>query len=186
MLRGGNQKSNQGSKLARELVAQAVAGTKTILLEDASRQSEVVFSRVVPARLKHETSSRPTFVIQIDFADFDHVNGDRLALQAFDVGWVVLHELDHIVNNSFDADYAGETGECENHINEMRRECDLPERAEYFFTLLPTAGDSVFITRFVRLAFEQEVAGSKKKYWLVWDARLVGGLDQQKQIASVR
>ena len=172
---------------ARELLATAVTGTKAILLEDASRHSEVVFSRVVPASIKHETSTAfPAFVIQIDFADFEHVTGDRLALQAFDAGWVVLHELDHIVNNSFDADDAGEAGECENHINQMRRECDLPERSEYFFTLLPLVSDSVFITRFVRLAFKQDLAGDKKRYWLLWDASLVGGLDQHKQLAAVR
>ena len=44
------------------------------------------------------------------------------------------------------------------------------------------------MTRLVRLAFEQEQAPSnkKKRYWLVWDANAVGGLDEQKQIALLR
>ncbi len=158
----------------------------TIVVEEANRNAEVVFSRALPARWKHETPNNSSvFVIQIDFADFEHVTGDRMALQSFDVGWVVLHEIDHIINDSFDARFANEIGECEDHINLMRRECNLPERADYFSTLLPTSMESIFARRFVRLAFEKNSSGSKKKYWLVWDAHLVGGLEQ-KQIASLR
>lgn len=185
-LRKGDEPSDGGSARARLLVAQAMAGPKTIVIEDASRDPNVVFSRTLPARWKHNASSGATvFVIQVDFADFQHVTGDQVALQAFDVGWVVLHELDHVVNDSIDAKYSGETGECEEHINLMRRECNLPERGDYFFTFLPTASDSVFAARFVRLAFEKELAGTRRKYWLVWDANLVGGL-AEKQIASLR
>ena len=74
------------------------------------------------------------------------------------------------------------------HINQMRRECGFPERADYFFTLSPLSNDTSFKTRLVRLAFEQEKAptGKKKRYWLVWDAKLVGGLDEKKEIAVLR
>jgi hypothetical protein len=163
-----------------------MTGDNTIVLEETNRHPDVVFSRVLPAKWKDETPNSPSvYVIQIDFSDFKHVTGDRDAMQAFHLGWVVLHELDHIVNNSFDVSYSGETGECEEHINLMRRECNLPERGDYFFTFLPTASDSVFAARFVRLAFEKELAGTRRKYWLVWDANLVGGLSE-KQIASLR
>ena len=179
--------ADAGSLRARELLTKAITSGKTIVLEDASRRSDVVFARVIEARLKDQTSdNRPAFIIQIDFADFGHVTGDRLALQAFDVGWVVLHELDHIVNDSLDAAHYGEAGECENHINQMRRECGLPERSEYFFTVLPTPIDSIFNRQFVRLAFEHQVAGSKKRYWLVWDVKLVGDLTDRKQLAAAR
>jgi hypothetical protein len=185
-LRKGDEPSDGGSAGARLLVAQAMSGPKTIVIEGASRDTNVVFSRVLPARWKDDASnSSPVFVIQIDFADFQHVTGDRIALQAFDVGWVVLHEFDHIVNDSIDANHSGEPGECEEHINLIRRECNLPERGDYFFTFLPTARDSVFAAHFVRLAFEKELTGTRRKYWLVWDANLVGGLGE-KQIASLR
>jgi hypothetical protein len=130
----------------------------------------------------------PAFVVQIDFSDFEHVIGDPRALQAFDVGWALLHEFDHIINDSRDATTLDEAGECEDHINQMRRECDLPQRVQYFFTFLPLATDTAFETRLVRLAFEHEqlVPGKKKRYWLVWDAKLVGGLDGQKQIAALK
>lgn len=126
------------------------------------------------------------FVVQIDFADFDHVVGDERALAAFNVGWGLLHELDHVVNDSADATSVGEAGACEAHINQMRRECNLPERADYFSTLSPLATDTSFMTRLVRLAFEEQASANnkKKRYWLIWDARVVGGLEQN-QIAAL-
>jgi len=40
----------------------------------------------------------------------------------------------------------------------------------------------------VRLAFEQEDSVMKKlrRYWLIWDATQVGGLDSAKEIAEAR
>jgi len=185
-LRRSDQTTVGGSSAARSLLDRAMSGQHTILIEDASRDSEIVFARVRFARWKTLASGgSPVSVIEIDFADFEHVTGDHLALQAFDVGWVVLHEVDHIVNDSLDADRADEAGECESHINAMRRECSLPERGDYFFTFLPAAGDSVFAARFVRLAFERDLAGSRRKYWLVWDATLVGGI-RSRELASLR
>jgi hypothetical protein len=142
---------------------------------------------VIPGRWKtNAASAPPAFVVQIDFADFEQVVGDEQALEAFNVGWGFLHELDHVVNDDADATSLGETGECEAHINQMRRECNLPERADYFSTLLPLTTDSAFMNRFVRLAFEQQLpANKKKRYWVVWDANVVGGLEQN-QIAALR
>jgi hypothetical protein len=177
-----------GSESARELLANANSGRNLIVIEEVSSRAEVAFCRVVPGRWKKDVvSSPPAFVIQIDFADFDQVVGDERALEAFNVGWGLLHELDHIVNDSPDAASLGETGECEANINQMRRECNLPLRADYFYTLLPLSRDSVFTTRFVRLAFEQQQLHTKKKkrYWVVWDANVVGGLEQN-QVAALR
>lgn len=189
ILRLGSTEPVRGSRGAREFLAKVNFGTNVVVLEDASQRTDVAFSRVIPGRWKQAALDGPrAFVVQLDFSDFDHVIGDLQALQAFDVGWALLHELDHIVNDSRDATSLDEAGECEDHINQMRRECDLPQRVNYFFTFLPLANDSAFKTRLVRLAFDQEheAAGKKKRYWLVWDAKLVGGLDGQKQIAALR
>ncbi len=169
-----------GSQTARRLIAQALAGSNVILLEDASGRQDVVFSQVVSAKWKHHTSKLPpAFVVLIDFADFDHLLGDEAALKAFDVGWAFLHELDHVVNDSLDATDAELTGECEAHINLMRRECNLPLRANYFFTYFPFSQRD-FRTRFVRLAFEHTDAltNKQRRYWVMWDAGLVGGLPE--------
>jgi len=168
-----------GSQTARNLIATALNGKKVIVLEDASDRQDVVFSRVVSAEWKHHASNMPpAFVVLIDFADFDHLLGDREALKAFDVGWAFLHELEHVVNESADTQEANQPGECEDHINLMRNECGLPLRADYFYTFVPYAQRGTFRTRFVRLAFEQKNATTNKgrRYWVMWDATLVGGL----------
>ncbi len=178
-----------GSKKARELLSRVVMGGTAVVLEDASKRADVAFCQVLPGKWKANVpDSRPAFVVQIDFADFENVIGDAPALQAFDAGWGLLHELDHVVNNSLDATCLGEPGECEAHINEMRRECGLPQRAEYFYTYSPLTVDSAFITRLVQLSFEKEEAKSKKKkrYLLVWDANLIGGTTEDKKMAVLR
>lgn len=186
ILRQGTKEPIGGSKGARDLLTKVLLGTNAVVLEDASRNSEVVFMRVIPGQWK-ATQGPPAFVIQIDFADFDQVIGDEPALAAFDLGWALLHELDHIANDSKDAGSLGETGECEARINEMREECSLPQRVEYFYTLSPLTLNSALSTKLVRLAFEQSPGSLKKKrYWVVWDANLVGGLDPQKELAALR
>jgi hypothetical protein len=186
ILRKGSKTAVGGSKTARELLAKVLFGNIAVVLEDVSRTWDVAFMRVVPARWKTpSTSSRPAFVVQIDFADFDQVIGDATALQAFDAGWGLLHEFDHIVHNSEDASSFGETGECEQRINQMRRECNLPQRVDYFYTASPLTSETTFTTRLVRLQFEQ-TGEKKKRYWVVWDANLVGGLNPHKQVASMR
>lgn len=183
--KSGDKQPVGGSQRARTLLAQAMSASDAIVIEDVSRDPTVVFSRAHYAHVRQAAlQTAPVFVIQIDFADFHHVTGDRMALQAFDLGWVVLHELDHIVNNSQDASYAWEAGDCETHINQMRGECGLPVRQDYFFTFLPASTDSVFARRFVRLAFEKETGGIRNRFWIVWDADLVGLPD--KQLASLK
>ena len=185
----GKRDAVGGSRKARELLLRVVWGVNAVVLEDASRRSDVAFMRVVPGTWRVAKGDRPpAFVVQIDFADFDHVMGDAPALAAFDVGWGLLHELDHIANDSKDDAALGEAGDCEARINEMRLECNLPQRTDYFYTLSPLTLDSPFTTRLVRLAFEQPQSreAKKKRYWVTWDANLVGGIDQQKQVAVLR
>jgi hypothetical protein len=185
----GNKPATQGSPAARELISQAVLGNNLVVLEDASNRQDVVFSRVVPGRwINTSRDNPPAYVILIDFADFDHLIGDKAALKAFDVGWAFLHEVDHVVNDSPDSATLQDTGECEAHINQMRRECDVPLRTEYFYTYFPHVERSEFKTRFVRLAFDHEdtTTAKHRRYWVMWDARVVGGLTPTELIAESR
>jgi hypothetical protein len=186
-LHEGNTDPAGGSAGARELIANAIHGGQVVVIEEARSRSDVAFARVIPGRWKTRiVNSPPVFMVQIDFLDFEQLAGDERALEAFNVGWGFLHELEHAIHDSSDTQAPGEAGECEAHINHMRRECDLPERADYFSTLLPLTPDNEFKTRLVRLAFEQQQsAGNKKKrYWVVWDANVVGGLEQNQAQAS--
>jgi len=183
----GEEKPAGGSQTARQLLTEAAQGKNVIVLEDASNRQDVVFCRVVEGRWKTDADRKPpVFVVLIDFADFSHVMGDKAALAAFNEGWGVLHEIEHVVHDSIDPTKLGEAGECEGFINLMRRECGLAERADYYFTLLPGTTDSAFKTKFVRMAFDMPRPGTsrKERHWLVWDAELVGGIDEQKSLVA--
>lgn len=186
-LRLNEMKIRGGSQTARDLLAAAVSGKNVIVLEDASNRNDVVFCRVIEGKWKRNASAKPpVYIVLIDFADFSHLTGDAAALSAFNVGWGVMHELDHVVRDSSDAEKNGETGECEDAVNRMRRECGLPLRADYYFSFLPAAAHSDFKTKLVRLPFNAYHAETNKmkRYWLMWDATLVGGLDEQKRLAA--
>lgn len=169
----------RGSKSARSLLASAVAGKNVVVLEDASSRADVAFCRVVPGRWTNDNNTGlEAYVVLIDFTDFEQIIGDAEARRSFDVGWAVLHELDHVVQNSEDTDVNDHVGECESHINKMREELGLPLRASYFFTASSLKADPNFNTRFVRLPFEHVDPSSRrlKRYWLTWDYTVVGGI----------
>jgi hypothetical protein len=178
----------EGSRIAGDLLNRAFSGNRVILLEDASSRKDVVFCRVVQGVLDNPSNdSSEVYVVLIDFADFDQVSGDKPARAAFDVGWAVLHEMDHVVEDSQDPLENG-AGDCESHINQMRRELGLPTRNSYFYSFLPLKNDGNLISRFVRLGFDSDAAtpSRKKRYWLIWDAAVVGGLPSDNgAVASV-
>ena len=184
-MRIGHGAPRAGSQSARDLLNKALAGKRVILFEDASSRKDVVFCRVVLGTLEQFMSSE-VYVVLIDFADFRQVTGDKQALAAFDVGWAVLHEIDHVVENSEDPQ-EDVAGDCEDHINQMRRELRLPVRNSYFFSFLPVKNEGTVISRFVRLGFDQPNANSakRKRYWLIWDAAVVGGLTSDERVARV-
>lgn len=178
VLQTGEVNSLSGSRSARELLTRAVSGNRVILLEDASSRKDIVFCRVVLGRLVDEPATEVHLVL-IDFDDFRQVSGDEQARAAFNVGWAVLHEIDHVVEDSRDPKHLTSVGECETHINTMRSELGLPTRNSYFFTFLPLKNDLNFMSRYVRLGFDHVKPNSikKKRYWLIWDAAVVGGLN---------
>lgn len=183
-LRFGESRAAGGSQTARDLLEKAARGDIMLVLEDASGSDEVVFSRVIEGRWTKDAASKPrVLIVQMDFSDFARVRGDRDALASFNVGWALLHEISHAVNDAVDTEYAGETGECETLVNQMRRECGLAVRAEYHFHYMPGAERSEFNTRYVRLAFEQQQSSTNKRrrLWIIWDAKQVGGLERGKQ-----
>jgi hypothetical protein len=179
----------RGSESARLLLSQALKGPNVIIIEDASSRSDVGFARVVRGRwLRGDSMNPPAFVVFIDFTDFRRLSGDAEARAAFDVGWGLLHEIDHVVRDSEDAQDQTAIGECEDHINRMRLELGLPVRVDYFFSRAYLKADANFSARYVRLSFERrdELSLQTKRYWLVWDAATVGGLLGDGQRALVR
>ena len=189
VLRLDGEPSTRGSESARTLLSKALTGPNVIVIEDASSRSDVGFARVVRGRwLRGDSTNPPAFVVLIDFTDFRRLSGDAEARAAFDAGWGLLHEIDHVVRGSEDSKDAGIVGDCEDHINQMRLELGLPVRADYFFSRAYLNADPNFSARYVRLSFERrnETSSETKRYWLVWDATTVGGLLGDSQRALVR
>jgi hypothetical protein len=179
-MRPGEINAQRGSATARALLGKARRGDSLLVIEDASDNREVIFSRVVGGQWSEDGKGKPrVYIIQVDFADFARVSGDREALAAFNAAWGVLHEVAHAVEDASDAPRTGEMGECEALINVMRRECGLAERAAYHFHFIPGLDRSSFKAKIVRLSFERHepATNRKKQLWVVWDADLVGGLD---------
>jgi hypothetical protein len=70
--------------------------------------------------------------LQLDFADFNCLSGAREAKASFDIGIALLHELAHGVLKLQDPPgNTDQIGECDAHINQIRRELRLPERLYY-------------------------------------------------------
>jgi hypothetical protein len=179
----GATTASKGSAMARALLRRAATGSNLLVIEDASGRPDVVFSRLVKGQWTADAESKPSvYIVQVDFLDFSRVMGDRDAIAAFNPGWGVLHEIAHAVYDARDSTTAGNAGECEALINEMRRECGLAERADYFYHFLPGLERSDFKSKFVRLAFDgyEPVTNRKRRLWIVWDADLVGGLERMK------
>jgi hypothetical protein len=168
-----------GSETAGELLVAVVDGKKSIILRSRNRSPEVVFARV-GERMDHQLWQSDERIemapIEIDFADFNHLQGERKALEAFDPGFAILHELCHAALELRDpAKGRKATGDCEDIINRVRRELGMPERQHYAAkTYLRTSGTS-FDKIVTELIFARTKPGAKtERLYLSWDVREVG------------
>ncbi len=180
---GDRSKIEGGSALARALLIAAVDRERAIDLECHNRSSKVAFARLAsPIDFTNRSNgARITiYPIEIDFIDFDHLRGDKAAVEAFDLGYVVLHELGHAALGLTDALVNGrEPGECEEYINGIRRELGTPERQSYVArTFIIRAFASQAPLRKAELIFTRPVGKSGKSQNqilnLSWEAESVG------------
>jgi hypothetical protein len=173
-----------GSATARELLMATVDGQRAFYLEAYDRSPAIAFARIMAGYTLDGVQSKSRIEmdrVQLDFADFAQLRGDLEAAAAFDLGFVVLHELVHGVLDLRDAVGATtEVGACDERVNRMRRELHLPERQGYSPRLQPTQR-----TRFERttmragLVFVQTSMESghprNERFYLSWDEERVGG-----------
>ena len=123
-----------GSASARGLLTAAIDGADSFLLENHEGSSEVAFAAIGGAAvyLDGKKVTHDIWSVKFDFRDFARLRGSGESLTAFDPAINLLHELAHGVLRVQDAvDPSDQLGDCERHINQMRREVGLPERRSY-------------------------------------------------------
>jgi RHS repeat-associated protein len=106
---------------------------------------KVSFAEVSPGQYQRK-ERRMDFTVNIDFGDFDRLQGDKSAKDAFSVGIVTIHEFDHKIYDIRDKPYStDDPGPLENkYINPGRRELGLPERLHYSSEPVPAAFKSSY------------------------------------------
>ncbi len=176
-----------GSEAARELLLAAIDGTKSIVLQSHNRSPKVMFGRAsqgakytsVQSGLKIESE-----LIEIDFSDFKKLHGHRRAIEAFDPGFVILHELCHAALNLHDpSEEVHAAGDCETYVNRIRRELGIPERQQYAATAsmkhlslsTPTASIAQLIFAQTQPGDEPGGRTKTKRFFTWWNSQEVGG-----------
>ena len=177
---GNRQHIAGGSATARALLIAAVDSRNLYELESHERSPEIAFARLVESenRKRSGTDQRTTiYCVQLDSADFNHLQGAGKAKASFDIGIVLLHELVHGVLQLQDPNGAmDQIGECDAHVNQIRRELQLPERLYYHPSLSVIRSSDGRRIVFAKLEFVERPASNalpSAKYWLTWSATLV-------------
>jgi hypothetical protein len=172
-----------GSAAARALLIAAVDSHKSLVLENHSRSATLAFACLGSATVYESrlTGARiEAYPVQIDFADFAQLRGRKEVLSAFDLGFVILHELAHGALELPDAERNSTgIGECEGYINRIRRELGLPERQHYVARvqrIIPPPGQRSFQRAELRFAHWDEERGQLKQehLYLGWESEKVG------------
>jgi hypothetical protein len=185
---GDQTKFYGGSATARALLNAAAPMAHAVDLESHMYSSKVAFARLAnPVVYRNYSSGAKIdlFPLEIDFSDFSKLRGDRQALAAFDLGFVILHELGHAALGLRDATGDPEgLGECEALINRIRSELNLPERQTYIAQTYsapapsPTRGWITFAELVFARATEKQGRMRIEKFNLRWEASRVGQITE--------
>jgi hypothetical protein len=191
---GDQTKFSGGSATARALLAAAATMAHAADLESHLYSAKVAFARLAePIAYRHYSSGAKidVFPLEVDFSDFSKLRGAPQALAAFDLGFVILHELGHAALGLRDA--AGDTqglGECEALINRIRRELNLPVRQTYAAQTYTSASftPAGASTKLAELVFAREVEKQGRmqieKFNLRWEALTVGTIAEPEDRGS--
>jgi hypothetical protein len=135
LMLGDRGRFSGGSAAARELLIATVDGRGAFELENHDNSPRIAFANLTAGTIVTSFQTKvwvEVRYVQLDFADFGELRGDREVVAAFDPGFAVLHELAHGVWGLHDAvGKTTELGACDQQINRMRRELNLPERQGY-------------------------------------------------------
>ena len=191
---GNNESFIGGSSAARKLLIAAVEGKILFNLESHHCSMKVTFAQLDESTVFRNISTgkevevRP---LELDFSDYTHLRGEREVRRSFDVGINVLHELVHGVYHLRDAvEDPNELGECEDFVNTIRRDLNLPEREKYFARVNNSVAPLGIIVRRAELQFSQakEKNGNHKTetVFLSWDTGKVGLVTADERLIAAK
>lgn len=174
-LRLGNRQHIQGgSATARDLLIAAVESLNLYELENHENSPDIAFARILESvdQLINEIGQRRTiFQVQLDFSDFKYLSGPREAKASFEIGIVLLHELVHGVLQLKDPNGAmSQIGDCDAHVNKMRRELALPERLYYHPAIRIVQLNG---SRIVYAQLQFGTSQERSQYQIIWQASRV-------------
>ena len=180
-----------GSGTARKLLSEAVEGKVLFRLESHNHSPQIKFAQLKTGAINQNMATKAIVdvsAIIIDFPDFDYLTGDREALRAFDLGFIVLHELVHGVYHLPDAtENPRELGKCDEVVNKIRRDLGLPER-QYYLARSHTSVTSYGSITKSALQFTQikKNGGNlqTKTFYLFWETGKVGRVTNDEQLLS--
>lgn len=156
-----------GSATARALIFAAVDGVDAFMLENHDHSEAVAFAAIESIAIYRNSAGRQreAWRVMLDTRDFAQLRGAAEAIAAFSPAMNLLHELSHGVLGLSDAVSPPEMlGECERHINQIRRELGLPERQRYEArTRLSIASDNRTLYTLAELTFVQAGVGKRDK-----------------------
>jgi hypothetical protein len=184
---GDRMKFEGGSATARSLIATAIECDRAIDLESHDYSSIVAFARLARPVVYQNRSSGAAidvYPMELDFNDFKKLRGDNKVLAAFDLGFIIMHELGHAVLNLSDKlETLKDVGECEDYINRIRRELNLPIRLNYVaqtfkspLILTSTSGQTAELV--FAQSPENRANSKEQKFYLRWEANAVGPVRQ--------
>ena len=103
------------------------------IIEDYSGSASVNFGQAAQAEVyvNQVGDVAPVWRLRLDFDDFQRMQASAKVRATFDEGFTLLHELLHGFGCK-DGVRARELGECEEIVNRIRSELDLPLRDQYF------------------------------------------------------
>jgi hypothetical protein len=163
------QRISGGSETARLLLRTAVESNEVFEIESVEGSDTIAFGAFLSAQFNNSEKATVAYNrIQLDFQDFDELRGEQRLKDAFDPGFVFLHEVAHGVWELPDEGRGG-LGECEAFINQIRRELGLPERVRYHYQVRSQAnGDEQG-----EMLFVEDKEGRRRALKLIWNNRAV-------------
>jgi hypothetical protein len=113
----------------------AIDSSDSFSIESANDSKRIAFAQIESTTTYRNGKNPPQteWVIRIDFDDYAQLRGEAAAIEAFNPGMNVMHELTHAILKLPDPEEPNDPlGQCEQHLNLMRAELGLPLRQNYF------------------------------------------------------